>query len=198
MSQFFNEKSVYLIGTYIGIIITYFFGGWTEALQFLMFLVIVDFFTGIYAAFLEGKKYPSDPTKGINSSKGYWGIFKKVLMFVVIAILHRLDSLLGIADGNLSLMVGGIYFYLVNEIVSLLENLARAGVPIPDQLKAGIAALKSKAGIQEEIPIREEGKPIDEPANPIIKEQIIQQEELKITTENEKIKGDEIENGAKG
>lgn len=191
------EKVFYLIGAYFGIIATYFFGGWSESLQFLAFLVAADYATGLIAAFMEGKKYPNDPTKGINSTKGSWGIFKKLLMFLVIGVLHRLDLLLGL-ESNISLMVGGIYFYLFNELVSLTENLGRAGVPIPDQLKNGISVLKKRAGVEDEIPIREEGKPLDVPANPVIKEEIIQQELKSEQTQTETVKGDEIKNGTEG
>lgn len=176
------EKFFYLIAAYTGIIITYFFGGWNDALQFLTFLIIADFITGILASFMEGKDDPHNPNKGISSSKSYWGIFKKVLMFLVIAVLHRLDLLLGI-ESSVSLMVGGIYFYLANEIISLTENLGRAGVPIPNQLKSGISALKKKAGVQDEIPIREEGKPLDQPSSSIVRNQIEEEDQAQAIEE---------------
>ncbi len=193
------EKIFYLAGAYFGIIATYFFGGWGESLQFLAFLVVADYVTGLIAAFMEGKQYPNDPTKGINSSKGSWGIFKKVLMFLVIGVLHRLDMLLGLEE-NISLMIGGMYFYLFNELVSLTENLGRVGLPIPEQLKSGISVLKKRAGVEDEIPIREKGKPIDEPKSDTIKEEIKKEDILNLSEQIDtqvETKGRDMKNGAK-
>jgi toxin secretion/phage lysis holin len=133
------------IAAIFGVIVNYAFGGWHEALAFLALLVVVDFITGLAASAIEGKK--SDPleNKGINSNKGYWGIFKKALMFVVIAILHRADLLLGI-EGAIGLMLGVTYFYIANELISITENLGRIGLPMPPQLKQLIAVLKNKSG----------------------------------------------------
>ena len=64
-------------------------------------------------------------------------------MFIVIALLFQVDKLLGL-NGHLSLMVGGVWFYLGNELISVAENLARLDVPLPSQIKTAITAMKSK------------------------------------------------------
>jgi phage-related holin len=74
-------------------IVTYFFGGWNDSLALLALLCVLDYLSGIAAAAYEGYKFLNDPTKGINSNKGFWGIFKKFLMFSVIAVLYRVDML---------------------------------------------------------------------------------------------------------
>ena len=51
------------------------FGGWNQSLTALAIFVVVDYVTGI-AAYYEGRKNPGDNTKGLNSNKGFWGIFK--------------------------------------------------------------------------------------------------------------------------
>lgn len=132
---------VYTIG---GSIITFLFGGWNQSLTVLASFVAVDYVTGIAAAYYEGKKYPDDKNKGLNSNRGYWGIFKKSLMFMVIALLYQVDKLLGL-NGHLSLMVGATWFYLGNELLSVTENLSRLDVPLPSQIKTAITAMKSKS-----------------------------------------------------
>ncbi|NGM81273.1 phage holin family protein [Paenibacillus sp. 7124] len=141
-----NFMKIFLaVGSYI---IAYAFGGWNDALSFLCFLVALDCFTGLSAAYYEGKKHPNDSTKGLNSNRGFWGILKKVLMFTVIAVLYRVDQLLGL-EGNLSLMVGATFFYLGNELISLAENYGRMDLPMPEQMKKAIAVLKGKSEVAE-------------------------------------------------
>ncbi|OZB98003.1 holin family protein [Paenibacillus sp. XY044] len=127
-----------------GVVVTYAFGGWNEALSLLAILVVLDWFTGVGASLREGFKSPSDKSKGLNSNKGFMGIFKKVLMFTVIAVLYRIDSLLGLS-GTLSLAVGATYFYISNELISLAENYGRLGLPMPEQFKRAISVLKTKS-----------------------------------------------------
>ncbi|MGM1044912.1 MAG: phage holin family protein [Bacillota bacterium] len=136
---------VYTIG---GSAITFLFGGWNQALTVLLTLVALDFLTGLAASYYEGRKNPNDQAKGWNSNKGYWGIFKKVLMFSVIAVLFQIDKLLGLS-GNLSLMAGATYFYIMNEVISLVENYGRLELPMPSQMKTAITALKSKSDTKE-------------------------------------------------
>lgn len=126
-----------------GVVANYMFGGWSEALAFLFLLVVVDYFTGLGAAIKEGKNGKEDG--GLNSSKGFWGICKKALLFVVIAIMHRADLLLGI-EGEIGLMLGVTYFYIANELISITENLGRMNFPMPPQIKRLIAVLKNKSG----------------------------------------------------
>lgn len=135
-----------ILGSYI---VAFAFGGWSEALSFLCLLVFLDYLTGIAAAYYEGKKYPADSTKGINSNRGFWGILKKALIFTVIAVLYRVDQLLGL-QGNLSFMIGATYFYIVNEMISLVENYGRLDLPMPKQFKEAIAVLKGKAESKSE------------------------------------------------
>lgn len=133
----------FLLGSLITIGV-YMFGGWSEGLITLAILCVVDYLTGMAAAVYEGNKFPSDPTKGLSSNKGFWGIFKKFLMFLVIAILYRIDSLLGL-EGNLGFMLGGLFFYIGNELISLVENLVRLDVALPKQLKQAVTVFQSKS-----------------------------------------------------
>ncbi|PYY28391.1 phage holin family protein [Paenibacillus illinoisensis] len=135
--QKFMVGSLVTIGAYL-------FGGWSDGLILLAILCVVDYITGMAASIYEGNKFPTDPTRGLSSNKGFWGIFKKSLMFLVIATLHRIDLLLGL-DGSLGFMLGGLFFYIGNELVSFIENLVRLDVPLPKQLKQAVTVFQSKS-----------------------------------------------------
>lgn len=128
MQQFsFNT----LVGM-LGALLNYMFGGWNEMTQLLFLLIALDYMTGIAASIKMGK--------GLSSEKGFWGIWRKGLMIVIVMVGHRFDVLLGTDI----FMVGFIYFYLANELVSIMENCGILGVPLPTQIRKLIALLKNK------------------------------------------------------
>ena len=81
-------------------------------------------------------------TKTLSSQIGAKGITKKVAMFVVIAFCHVLDTYL--LQSETALAALSSVFYLSNEAISILENVGRLGVPLPEKLRSILAALKSK------------------------------------------------------
>lgn len=109
---------------------SYLWGGWSAILQALLLFVAVDYFTGIMAAGKQGK---------LSSQVGFWGIFSKVSIFLVVAVAHMVDQVLG--DGHM-FRDSAITFYLCNEGLSILENAGKLNAPIPDFLKRAIEALK--------------------------------------------------------
>jgi toxin secretion/phage lysis holin len=106
-------------------------GGWDTALQVLVLFVVLDYITGLIAAWYE---------KRLNSRIGFRGIAKKILLFVPVAVGYWLDVLLG----QEILRSLAIWFYLANEGLSMLENLGRCGVPILAPLKDALEQLKKK------------------------------------------------------
>jgi toxin secretion/phage lysis holin len=116
-----------------GACISYFFGGWSQLLQVLLAFVIVDYITGVLASALEGK---------LSSAVGSKGIAKKVFIFVIVAIAHLVDVCLG--DGNM-FRDAAIFFYLANELLSIIENSGRVGLPVPDILQKAIEMFKAKS-----------------------------------------------------
>ncbi|SEL81411.1 toxin secretion/phage lysis holin [Paenibacillus sp. cl141a] len=138
----------FLTYTLGGSVVTFLFGGWSQPLTVLATMVVFDYFTGLAASYYEGRKKTEDKSKGWNSNKGFWGIFKKVLMFSVIALLYQVDKLLGL-NGTLSLMTGAIFFYISNELLSLIENYGRLDLPMPEQMKTAISELKNKSDRKE-------------------------------------------------
>lgn len=115
----------------IGGWITAVLGGWDIALQVLVLFVVLDYITGLIAAWYE---------KRLNSRVGFRGIAKKILLFVPVAVGYWLDVLLG----QEILRSLAIWFYLANEGLSMLENLGRCGVPILAPLKDALEQLKKK------------------------------------------------------
>jgi len=113
---------------------SFLFGGWSALLNILLAFVIIDYVTGVGAAAKEGK---------LNSTIGGWGIAKKVSIFAIVAVAHLVDSALG--DAHL-FRDAAIFFYLANELLSLLENAGRLGAPVPPGLQKAVEVLKGKGG----------------------------------------------------
>jgi toxin secretion/phage lysis holin len=122
----------------VGAAISFAFGLWTEALTFLLVVMAIDYFTGVIAAVRDGS--------GLNSNIGFWGLFKKGLILLVMLIAHRLDVLLGVDV----VMGGAVYFYIANELLSIIENYGRMGLPLPDRLKRIVQVLRDRAGEDED------------------------------------------------
>ena len=102
----------------------YFLGGWDGFLYALLAFVVIDYITGLMCAVLDKK---------LSSEVGFRGIFKKVLIFSLVAIGHIIDKSV-IGDGYV-IRTAVIFFYLSNEGVSILENAAHIGLPVPQKLK---------------------------------------------------------------
>lgn len=117
----------------LGSIITFSFGGWTEALTFLVVAMAVDYVSGVAASLKEGK--------GLSSSLGFWGLTRKGLALLIILLAHRIDILL---DSPNMTMGAAVYFYIANELISITENYGRLGLPLPNRIRKLIEVLKEK------------------------------------------------------
>jgi len=117
------------VGGYIG----YFLGGLDGFLYALIAFVVIDYLTGIMVAVLE---------KRLSSEVGFRGIFKKVLIFSLVAVAHIVDSQL-IQTGS-AIRTAVICFYLSNEGISILENTAKIGLPIPEKLRTVLEQLNKE------------------------------------------------------
>lgn len=111
---------------------SFLFGGWSSLLSILLAFVVIDYISGITAAGLRGE---------LNSEVGLVGIAKKVAIFGVVAVGHLVDTALG--DAHL-FRDAAIFFYLANEVLSILENIGRIGVPVPEKLKNAVEVLRQK------------------------------------------------------
>ncbi|MPN57612.1 hypothetical protein SDC9_205306 [bioreactor metagenome] len=104
------------------------------AIYALIAFVALDYLTGVMCAVSDKK---------LSSNVGFKGIFRKVLIFVMVGVGHVIDTQI-IGDGGV-LRTAVIFFYLSNEGVSMLENAAHLGLPIPEKLKDVLAQLHSRS-----------------------------------------------------
>ena len=115
-----------------GSLVTYLLGGWSALIQILVAFVVIDYVTGVLAAAISGK---------LNSDIGLKGIAKKVFIFIIVACGHLVDNAMGTQD---IVRDAAIYFYIANELLSILENAGGIGLPVPGILKNAIERLKGK------------------------------------------------------
>ena len=118
------------VGGWLG----YFLGGCDGLLYALIAFVAIDYITGVMCAIYD---------KTLSSEVGFKGICRKVLIFLLVGIGHIVDAQVIGSGGVLRTAV--IFFYLSNEGVSLIENAAHLGLPVPDKLKAVLEQLHDRA-----------------------------------------------------
>lgn len=123
------------INNIISILATYFVylvGGIDIAFVSLIVIMALDYITGVMSAIYNKK---------LNSKIGYKGIIKKASYLLIIALSVILDRLLG-QTGNVRTLV--IYFFVANDGISILENVAEMNIPLPKKLKELLEQLKKE------------------------------------------------------
>ena len=118
----------------VGAGLGYFLGGCDGFLYALIAFVAIDYLTGVMCAIVDRK---------LSSSVGFKGIFRKILIFVMVGIGHTLDA--QILGGGDVLRTAVIFFYCANEGLSLIENAGHLGLPIPEKLKSVLAQLHNRS-----------------------------------------------------
>ena len=108
-------------------------GGFDSLIYALIAFVALDYVTGVLLAIVNKK---------VSSEIGFRGIFKKVLIFVLVALGNIIDQYVICSGSTLRTML--IMFYLSNEGISIIENTGQMGLPFPEKLKAAIQQLKDK------------------------------------------------------
>lgn len=129
-----KQTALNLSSAVVGTFVSYAFGEWSNLMSLFLLAICIDYLTGMAASVKENK--------GLSSQTGFWGLARKALMLLIIMLAHRMDML----QGGQAIMIGAIYFYLANELLSITENYGRLGLPLPDQVKRVIHILKSKGG----------------------------------------------------
>ena len=132
MREFWNF--IQLIFAAVGGWLGWFLGGCDGLLYALIAFCIIDYLSGVACAISD---------HNLSSQIGFKGIFKKVLIFLLVGIGHILDTHV-IGSGSV-LRTAVIFFYLSNEGVSLIENAAHLGLPIPEKLKDVLEQLHDRA-----------------------------------------------------
>ncbi len=116
-----------------GSVSSYLFGGWNSLLTVLTFMIMLDYTTGVIAAAIEKK---------LSSRIGFKGIAQKLLIFALVSVAHMIDMVIGV---NHLVRDATVIFYIMNEIISIIENAKRVGLPIPVFLIKVIQLFKSKS-----------------------------------------------------
>jgi toxin secretion/phage lysis holin len=125
-------------------------------LGLLTMLMVVDFISGMAASKKESLEYPEDESKGWSSKKGVHGIYKKLGYVLAIAVAMSVDWLIFNVTGDMGIKIPTATFFglltaiwfIINELLSILENAGRMGAPLPDFLRKAIAVLK--AGVEKQ------------------------------------------------
>ncbi len=138
MEQLWDK--VIKIAAAVGGAIAGWFGGWDTLLFVLLAFMVIDYVSGLIVAWI-GKSQKTQ-NGGLDSKIGAAGIAKKGLMLLVVLVAALLDRVLGTDQQVFRSAV--IWFYLANEGLSILENLALAGVPFPALLKNALEQIKEK------------------------------------------------------
>ena len=129
------QMAAAMIGGWLG----YFLGGLDGLMIALIIFMVLDYITGLMCAVIDKK---------LSSAVGFKGICKKVLIIMLVGVAHVVDlHVVGTGDALRSAVVG---FYLSNEGVSMLENAAHLGLPVPDKLKGILAQLHGRMDEQQE------------------------------------------------
>ena len=122
----------------IGGMLGWFLGGMDGFLYALLAFVILDYITGVMVAAIQKK---------VSSEVGFKGICRKVLIFILIGMANIVDVQI-IGNGS-AIRTAVIFFYFSNEGISILENTAIIGLPVPQKLKDVLEQLKDHSDKEE-------------------------------------------------
>ena len=117
------------VGGWLG----YFLGGMDGMLIALIVLMALDYITGVMCAIIDKK---------LSSAVGFKGICKKVFILMLVGVAHIID--VHVAGTGSALRGAVVCFYMSNEGLSLLENAAHIGLPVPDKLKGALSQIHGR------------------------------------------------------
>ena len=115
------------------------FGGWDAALTALVVCICVDYVSGSLVALVFHKSSKSE-SGAYNSSYGLKGLCKKCMMLLFVVVAVQIDRLMGSAYIRDAVCIG----FCTNEVLSIVENLGLAGVPMPQAIVNALEQLQKK------------------------------------------------------
>lgn len=124
------SRVIRMLGAGIASIATFLFGAPNIWLMTLLAFVVIDYCSGIAAAWVH---------QNLSSKVGFRGILKKMMYFFVVAVAHCIDAATGAGGVLQNLSIG---FLIANEGISILENCAKCGIPIPERLIKALEQIK--------------------------------------------------------
>ena len=111
----------------------YLWGPWDALINALIALVALDYVTGVICAAAN---------KRLSSEIVFKGLIKKAVIFALVAVAGVADKV--IPATNQAIRAAVILFYIANEAISILENAAELGLPVPEKLKAVLIKTKGE------------------------------------------------------
>ena len=119
----------------VGTVFYYLFGIYDCLMDLLIYCMIVDFATGVTVAW-----FASEPQKKISSKRGLLGGCKKIFILLLVGISFKIDTI----TNTQMIRTVVLWFFIGNEGLSILENVAKLGIPIPKTLKNKLAQLTNE------------------------------------------------------
>lgn len=165
-----NTENLYLsiktVSTAIVAFISAKLGILFPVLMVLVLMMIADQFSGMWASKKEALDYPNDPKKGWSSTKWRKGIYKKFGYILTIAVAMVVDFLIFNISEKMGIKIPtttlfGLLttvWFILNELLSIIENAGRLGAPLPGYLKKIIIVLKTGVEKQGDIASESEVK----------------------------------------
>lgn len=114
-----------------GALVSYAFGGFSTALQILLYLMALDYLSGIASAYHN---------KELSSKVGFKGACKKIMILIICSLAYKIDLLF---HANSLIASGAIIYYCCNEALSIIENAIELDLPVPAKLKNAINSMLS-------------------------------------------------------
>jgi len=118
----------------VGGFLSWFLGGMDGFLYALVAFVVADYITGVFCAIHD---------RALSSRVGWRGIFKKVVIFILVGVGTILDRYILLGENHI-IRSAICFFYLSNEGISLLENATRLGLPVPRKLRDVLVQLRDR------------------------------------------------------
>lgn len=147
MNNFATKLQAEFIAAFgaIGAFFVQLFGGWTQDFQTLLTLMLVDFIMGLIIGFILKKSTKTE--SGAGSSKACWiGLAKKGGTLLIVLVGYQLDRVTGLEYIRSAVIIA----FIVNEVISIIENAGLIGIPIPSVITKAIDVLKDKSESEEE------------------------------------------------
>ena len=133
------RKYISIMAACIGSGASYYFGGWSLALETLCVIIVIDYITGLCVAGIFHNS-PKTNNGALESRAGFKGLIRKCAIFLCVLLGASLDRLLG----TKYLRDGICYGYIANELISVLENFGLMGVKYPTIITKALEILQSK------------------------------------------------------
>ena len=118
---------------------TFIYSGYFNLITILCILMVIDIITGLAKAVKN---------KNLWSRKSLLGFARKILIFLIITVANLLDLLMNM---NGTVVLATVTFYILNEVLSITENSAQIGIPLPDKLMEVIEVVNKKSETQKKV-----------------------------------------------